>query len=61
MHDQCVRDAGEVDLDEFQQAIHTCRSATNLFTGSEELSRLTEKQMVALLLYDDWPQRHEGP
>ena len=56
-----MRDAGEVDLDEFRNAIRTCRAATNLFTGSEELSRLTEKQMVALLLYDDWPQRHEGP
>jgi hypothetical protein len=56
-----VRDAGEVDLDEFRNAIRTCRAETNLFTGSEELSRLTEKQMAALLLYDDWPQRHEGP
>ena len=56
-----MRDAGHVDLGEFRQAIRTSRAATNLFTGSEELSRLTEKQMVALLLYDDWPQRHEGP
>ena len=36
-----VRDAGEVDLDEFRNAIRTCRAATNLFTGSEELNRLT--------------------
>lgn len=35
--------------------------ATGLFTGSEELSRLTAAQMSALLLYDDWPQKHEGP
>lgn len=54
-------DAGHVDLGEFRHAIRTCRAATNLFTGSEELSRLTERQMVALLLYDDWPQQHQGP
>ena len=52
---------GHVDLDEFRCAIRTSRAATNLFTGSEELSRLTEPQMVALLLYDDWPSKHEGP
>jgi len=52
---------GHVDLDEFRSAIRTCRAATNLFTGSEELARLTEPQMTALLLYDDWPSKHEGP
>ena len=57
----CALDAGRVDLDEFREAIRTCRAATKIFTGSEELNRLTEKQMDALLLYDDWPQKHEGP
>ena len=35
--------------------------ATSLFTGSEELDRLSNKQLNALLLYDDWPGKHMGP
>jgi len=38
-----------------------CLQATNLFTGSEDLSHLSEAQMTALLVFDDWPQPHEGP
>jgi hypothetical protein len=33
----------------------------NLFTGSEDLARFTHAQMEALLLFDDWPQKHQGP
>ena len=41
---------------------HPCLTqATSLFTGSEELARLSNAQMNALLLYDDWPEKHEGP
>ena len=39
-----------MDLDEFRTMVTTCRVAANLFTGNEELNRLTESQMVALLL-----------
>jgi hypothetical protein len=35
--------------------------ATSLFTGSEELAHLSNAQMNALLLYDDWPEKHIGP
>lgn len=35
--------------------------ATSLFTGSEELERLSNAQMNSLLLYNDWPEKHEGP
>ena len=52
---------GNVDLEEFCAMIKTSRAAANLFTGNEELDRLTEKQMSSLLLFDGWPQRHEGP
>jgi len=41
--------------------VKTCRLAANLFTGNEELGRLTENQMVALLLFADWPEMHTGP
>ena len=52
---------GNVDLEDFKSMIRTSREATSLFTGSEELPRLSNAQMNALLLYDDWPQKHEGP
>ena len=52
---------GEVDLDEFRIMVRTSRLAANLFTGAEDLERLTVKQMEALLMYDDWPTKHEGP
>jgi len=52
---------GNVDLDEFRTMIKTCRVASNLFTGNEDLSHLTENQMVALLLFADWPKAHTGP
>ena len=52
---------GNVDLEEFRSMIRTSREATGLFTGSEELPRLSNAQMNALLLYDDWPEKHEGP
>jgi hypothetical protein len=52
---------GNVDLDEFRVMIKTSRSAANLFTGNEKLQFLTEKQMAMLLLFDSWPNRHEGP
>jgi len=42
-------------------ALRLCLQATSLFTGSEELARLSNAQMNALLLYDDWPEKHEGP
>ena len=42
-------------------ARHADWQAVNLFTGSEDLARLTSAQMEALLLYDDWPLKHEGP
>ena len=41
--------------------IRTCRMAANLFTGSEELTQLTRKQLDALLLFAAWPEKHEGP
>ena len=50
-----------MDLDEFRTMVTTCRVAANLFTGNEELNRLTESQMVALLLFAKWPEKHEGP
>ena len=40
--------------------IKTSRAAANLFTGNEEPGRLSEKQMVALLLFS-WPEKHTGP
>jgi Ca2+-binding EF-hand superfamily protein len=52
---------GEVDLEEFRTMLKISRQAANLFTGSEDLRHLSEKQMEALLLYDDWPARHAGP
>jgi Ca2+-binding EF-hand superfamily protein len=52
---------GNVDLDEFRLMISTSREATSLFTGSEELAHLSNAQLNALLLYDDWPEKHEGP
>ncbi len=52
---------GEVDLEEFRTMVKISRQAANLFTGSEDLRHLSEKQMEALLLYDDWPVRHAGP
>ena len=52
---------GEVDLEEFRVMIKTSRQAANLFTGSEDLQHLSERQMEGLLLYDDWPARHAGP
>ena len=41
--------------------VKTCRLAANLFTGNEELSRLTQNQMVALLLFAGWPENPKGP
>jgi hypothetical protein len=52
---------GMVDLEEFRIMVRTSRLAANLFTGSEDLECLTVKQMEALLLFDDWPTKHEGP
>jgi len=52
---------GKVDLEEFRIMVRTSRLAANLFTGSEDLECLTVKQMEALLLFDDWPTKHEGP
>ena len=52
---------GEVSLDEFRNMIRTCRTAADLFTGNEELHQLTSKQLKALLLFSNWPKKHEGP
>ncbi len=52
---------GEVDLEEFRIMVKTSRQAANLFTGSEDLGHLSQRQLEGLLLYDDWPARHEGP
>ena len=51
---------GAVDLDEFRIMVRTSRRAANLFTGSEDLGRLSVEQMEGLLMYDDWPTKHEG-
>ena len=52
---------GTVDLEEFRMMVRTSRLAAHLFTGSEDLECLTVKQMEALLLFDDWPTKHQGP
>ena len=41
--------------------IQTSRAAANLFTGVEELSQINTQQMNALLLFESWPEKHEGP
>jgi len=51
---------GAVDLDEFRIMVRTSRRAANLFTGSEDLGRLSVEQMEGLLMYDDWPTKYEG-
>lgn len=52
---------GKVDLEEFRTMIRTSFKAANLFTGSEDLDRLSVPQMDALLQYNDWPAKHQGP
>ena len=41
--------------------VRTTRTAANLFTGIEELEQINVKQMNALLLFESWPEKHEGP
>jgi hypothetical protein len=41
--------------------VRTSSHKAKLFTGSEDLERLSVKQMDALLLYNDWPAKHQGP
>ena len=50
---------GEIDLDEFKTMVRASFDATNLFVGSEELDKLSERQIEALLLYD-WPEKYAG-
>ena len=50
---------GCVDLAEFQNMVRASYDASNLFMGSEEAEKLSERQIEALLMYE-WPQKHEG-
>ena len=50
---------GKIDFDEFKTMVRASVDATNLFVGSEELNKLSERQIEALLLYD-WPEKYEG-
>ena len=50
---------GLIDRDEFCQMILAAHDACNLFTGSEDPDKLSERQVEALLLYE-WPEKHAG-
>jgi len=43
-----------LDRNEFTDMLKTAQDSANLFTGSEQLDRLTHRQLDTLLLYDDW-------
>jgi len=51
---------GKVDRIEFRTMLKKSQEIADLFTGSETLDRLTDRQMETLLLYEDWPKPHEG-
>ena len=45
---------GHVDRCEFREMLREAIETADLFTGSETLDRVTDKQMEVLLLFDDW-------
>ena len=45
---------GIVDRCEFREMLRKSIETADLFTGSETLERVTDKQMEVLLLFDDW-------
>ena len=56
-----VNGDGEIDLEEFRAMLVKAKEQADLFTGSEEPSSLSEKQIQAMLVYDNWPTEHKGP
>ena len=43
-----------LDRNEFTDMLKSAQDSANLFTGYEQLDRLTHRQLDTLLLYDDW-------
>ena len=56
-----VNGDGETDFGEFCTLLKESRARANLFTGSEDVNVLSDKQMDTLLLFHGWPTEHEGP
>ena len=49
---------GQVDKNEFRHMLEECIEVADLFTGSEALEKLTDRQIEVLLMFDDWPKPH---
>jgi len=53
---------GKVSEEEFEKMMSAVRKEANLFTGTEnDPNTLNLEQLQALMLFDRWPSRHEGP
>jgi len=52
---------GKTNFPEFCTMIKEARSKANLFTGTEDLDILNEKQLQELLIFHAWPTNHRGP